>query len=107
MTRILAIVYAERQLVHLGWYVLQGNGPVVGAERAITLLWDRDQDVPLEVLGCGLCAPNAQDQPVQGHIWTSSPPYFSISGRMLQIPGALLFLRRLMAVTTSSNVVSG
>ncbi len=36
-----------------------------------------------------------------------SPPYFSISGKMLQTPGDLLFLRRLMAVTTSASVTSG
>ena len=38
---------------------------------------------------------------------TESPPYFSISGKMLKTPGDLLFLRRLMAVTTSASVTSG
>ena len=37
---------------------------------------------------------------------TESPPYFSISGKMLQTPRAL-FLRRLMAVTTSACITSG
>ena len=38
---------------------------------------------------------------------TESPPYFSISGKMLQTPRDSLFLRRLMAVTTSASVTSG
>ena len=59
----------EIKLINLmAWSALQGNGPVVGAERAVTLLWDRDQDVLLEVLGCSLCALNTQDQPVHGHV---------------------------------------
>lgn len=36
-------------LACFGWYALQGNGPTVGAKRAVTLRWNRDQNVLVEV----------------------------------------------------------